>query len=67
MPCALGRGGFGVHHVKDGHRSLRHPGKPELRVVVPVRQRDPAPGTLRSIIKRCRLADEGFVAPLRTA
>jgi predicted RNA binding protein YcfA (HicA-like mRNA interferase family) len=60
--CALERGGFYVHHVKGSHHSLRHPQKPELRVVVPVHHKDLPPGTIRSIIKQCQLTEEEFIA-----
>ena len=55
---ALERGGFYVHHVKGSHHSLRHPERPEFRVVVPVHRKDLAPGTIRSIIKQCQLTEE---------
>ena len=42
-PCAL-RAGFYVHHVKGSHHSLRHPDRPELRVVAPVHKKDLPPG-----------------------
>jgi predicted RNA binding protein YcfA (HicA-like mRNA interferase family) len=58
---ALERGGFYVHHVKGSHHSLRHPERPELRVVVPVHRKDLAPGTIRSIIKQCQLTEEEFI------
>jgi predicted RNA binding protein YcfA (HicA-like mRNA interferase family) len=61
---ALERGGFYVHHVKGSHHSLRHPKRPELRVVVPVHRKDLAPGTIRSIIKQCHLTEEEFIALL---
>jgi predicted RNA binding protein YcfA (HicA-like mRNA interferase family) len=50
-----------VHHVKGSHHSLRHPERPDLRVVVPVHRRDLAPGTLRSIVKQCQLTEEEFI------
>ena len=58
---ALARGGFYVHHVKGSHHSLRHPERPELRVVVPVHRKDLAPGTIRSIIKQCQLTEQEFI------
>jgi predicted RNA binding protein YcfA (HicA-like mRNA interferase family) len=58
---ALMRGGFYVHHVKGSHHSLRHPDKPELRVVVPVHRKDLPPGTIRSIIKQSGLTEEGLL------
>ena len=58
---ALERGGFYVHHVKGSHYSLRHPERPQLRVVVPAHRKDLAPGTIRSIIKQCQLTEEEFI------
>jgi predicted RNA binding protein YcfA (HicA-like mRNA interferase family) len=61
---ALERAGFYVHHARGSHHSLRHPQKPDLRVVVPVHCRDLPPGTLRAIIKQSRLTEEQFIALL---
>ena len=58
---ALLRAGFHVHHVKGSHHSLRHPDRPELRVVVPVHKKDLPPGTLRNIIKQAGLSEEEFL------
>jgi predicted RNA binding protein YcfA (HicA-like mRNA interferase family) len=58
---ALERAGFYVHHIKGSHHSLRHPDRPELRVVVPVHRKDLPPGTLRSIIKQAGLSEEEFI------
>ncbi len=58
---ALVRGGFYVHHVKGSHHSLRHPGRSELRVVVPVHRKDLPPDTLRSVIKQANLTEEEFL------
>jgi predicted RNA binding protein YcfA (HicA-like mRNA interferase family) len=58
---ALIRGGFYVHHVKGSHHSLRHPERPEPRVVVPVHRKDLPPGTIRSIIKQSGLTEEEFL------
>ncbi len=58
---ALTRSGFYVHHVKGSHHSLRHPDRPELRVVVPVHRKDLPSGTLRSVIKQAGLTEEEFL------
>jgi predicted RNA binding protein YcfA (HicA-like mRNA interferase family) len=58
---ALERGGFYTHHIKGSHHSLRHPQKPELRVVVPVHRKDLPPGTIRNIIKQSQLTEEEFI------
>jgi predicted RNA binding protein YcfA (HicA-like mRNA interferase family) len=57
----LERAGFYVHHTKGSHHSLRHPAKPELRVVVPVHKKDLPLGTLRSIIKQAGLSEDEFI------
>ena len=61
---ALKRAGFYVHHVKGSHHSLRHPDRPEIRIVVPVHRKELPTGTLRSIIKQCRLSEDEFIALL---
>ena len=58
---ALERGGFYIHHVKGSHHSLRHPAKPDLRVVVPVHRKDLPPGTIRSILKQAQLTEEDLL------
>jgi predicted RNA binding protein YcfA (HicA-like mRNA interferase family) len=50
-----------VHHIKGSHHSLRHPNKPELRMVVPVHRKDLPLGTIRSIIKQSGLTEEEFL------
>jgi predicted RNA binding protein YcfA (HicA-like mRNA interferase family) len=47
-----------VHHIKGSHHSLRHPNKPELRMVV---RKDLPLGTIRSIIKQSGLTEEEFL------
>ena len=58
---ALERSGFYVNHVKGSHHSLRHPDKPELRVVVPVHRKDLPVGTVRSIIRQAQLSEAEFI------
>ena len=58
---ALERSGFYVHHVKGSHHSLRHPDKPELRVVVPVHRKDLPVGTVRSIIRQAQRSEAEFI------
>ena len=50
-----------MHHVKGSHHSLRHPDKPELRVVVPVHRKDLPVGTVRSIIRQAQLSEAEFI------
>jgi len=36
---ALQKAGFEIHHQSGSHAQLKHPGKPQLRVTVPRRDR----------------------------
>ena len=61
MLRALLRAGFYVHHVKGSHHSLRHPDRPELRVV-PVHKKDLPPSTLpEHHLKQAGLSEEEFI------
>lgn len=58
---ALRRAGFFVHHTRGSHHVLKHPNRPELRVVIPVHGNRPIKrGTLNQIIKDADLLPEGF-------
>lgn len=56
----LEKRGFFVARTKGSHHILKHPERPELRVVVPVHGNRPLPpGTLRSVLHQADLnADE---------
>ena len=58
---ALERAGFFVHHSTGSHRALRHPDKPELRVVIAYHNRELKRGTLHAIIKQAGLTLERFL------
>ncbi len=58
---ALERAGFFIHHSTGSHRSLRHPDKPELRVVIAYHNRELKRGTFHSIIKQAGMTLEQFL------
>lgn len=58
---ALHRGGFRVHHVRGSHDVLKHPDRPEVRVVVPFHSRDLPAGTVRAIIRQAGLGVDAFL------
>jgi len=62
---ALVRGGFYIHHQKGSHARLLHKIRPELRVTVPVHNKDLPEKTLRRILKQAELTDEEFLKLLR--
>ena len=62
---ALIKAGFFVHHQKGSHITLKHPDKPELRVVVAVHKgKTLGKGLLLSIIKDSDLSVDEFLALL---
>jgi predicted RNA binding protein YcfA (HicA-like mRNA interferase family) len=63
---ALERAGFSLHHVTGSHHYFRHPGRPELRVTVPVHAADLKRGTLAAVIKQAGLTAEEFLDLLRS-
>ena len=58
---ALQRIGFYIHHQTGSHIHLRTPEDPRIRVVIPYHSRDPAPKTLRSIIRQAGLSPKEFL------
>jgi predicted RNA binding protein YcfA (HicA-like mRNA interferase family) len=62
---ALFRAGFYVHHQRGSHARLLHKEKRELRVTVPIHNRDLPEKTLRRILKQVDLTDEAFIKLLR--
>ena len=62
---ALQRAGFEVVRVKGSHHTLRKPGVPASKVIIPVHGAvDLPPGTLRSIIEQAGLTVDEFSALL---
>jgi predicted RNA binding protein YcfA (HicA-like mRNA interferase family) len=58
---ALERAGFYIHHTKGGHHILRHPGRPQLRVTLPMHSSDLKRKTLASIIDQAGYTVEEFL------
>lgn len=57
---ALTRVGFYIHHQTGSHARLLHHTKPELRVTIPIHNKDLPLGTLRSILRQTNLTPEEF-------
>jgi predicted RNA binding protein YcfA (HicA-like mRNA interferase family) len=62
--AALERAGFYVHHTTGSHYGLRHSTRHELRVTIPMHNRDLYRATLRSILRQAGLTAEGFLKVL---
>lgn len=58
---ALQGAGFYIHHQTGSHARLFHRSKPELRVTVPIHNKDLPAGTLRNIIRQAGYTVEEFV------
>ena len=61
---AMERGGVYVHHMKGSHCALRHPGRPPLRVGVPLPRKGLPAGTVRAIIRQAGLTIDEFLGLL---
>jgi predicted RNA binding protein YcfA (HicA-like mRNA interferase family) len=61
---ALERAGFSVHHHTGSHARLIHASRPEIRVTVPIHNKDLQPSLLKRILKQAQLADEEFLSLL---
>ena len=61
---ALERGGFSIHHQTGSHARLIHSARLELRVTIPIHNRDLQPSLLKRILKQASLTDEEFLALL---
>lgn len=62
---ALLKGGFYIHHQRGSHARLFHKSRSELRVTVPIHNKDLPEKTLRAIIKQADLTEEEFLELLR--
>ena len=58
---SLARAGFVVHHSTGSHRVLKHPDKPELRIIVAYHKKDLKRGTLAAIIRQAGLTVDEFL------
>jgi predicted RNA binding protein YcfA (HicA-like mRNA interferase family) len=60
--AALLRAGFYIHHQRGSHARLLHPTRPELRVTVPIHNKDLPPSLLKHrILKQAGLSEEEFL------
>ena len=65
MLSFLEKRGFYVHRTSGSHYILKHPDRPELRVVVAVPGKKPIPkGTLRAILRQADVTVDEFVKEL---
>jgi predicted RNA binding protein YcfA (HicA-like mRNA interferase family) len=63
--AALQRAGFYVHHQTGSHARLLHSTRPELRVTIPIHNKDLPPSFLkRRILKQANLTEEEFLGLL---
>lgn len=58
---ALQRAGFFIHHISGSHYVLKHEGRSELRVTIPMHNKDLKRKTLSSIIEQAGLTAEQFL------
>jgi predicted RNA binding protein YcfA (HicA-like mRNA interferase family) len=61
---ALERAGFYIHHSTGSHARLFHRVKRELRVTIPLHNRDLPLLVLKSILRQSELSIEEFIALL---
>jgi predicted RNA binding protein YcfA (HicA-like mRNA interferase family) len=60
--AALERAGFYIHHQRGSHARLLHRTSPELRVTVPIHNKDLPPSFLKHrILKQAELTEEEFL------
>ena len=58
---ALEKAGFVVHHHTGSHARLIHTTRPELRVTIPIHNKDIQPSLLKLILKQAQLTDDEFL------
>jgi predicted RNA binding protein YcfA (HicA-like mRNA interferase family) len=58
---ALERAGFYIHHQTGSHARLLHRTRLELRVTVPIHNKDLYPSLLKRILKQASLSEEEFL------
>ncbi len=58
---ALERAGFYIHHQSGSHVRLFHQTRSDLRVTIPMHNKDLPIKTLRSIIRQAGLSVEEFI------
>ena len=57
--------GFYIHHQKGSHARLFHASKAELKVTIPIHNKDLPEKTLKAILKQAGLTEEAFVNLLK--
>ncbi len=57
----LQRAGFYIDHQTGSHARMFHRSRPELKVTIPIHDRDLPPGTLKSILRQANLSVEEFL------
>ena len=62
---ALLKAGFYIHHQKGSHARLFHNQRPDLKVTVPIHNKDLGEKVLRRIIEQAGLTDEEFIKLLK--
>jgi predicted RNA binding protein YcfA (HicA-like mRNA interferase family) len=58
---ALLSAGFYIHHQTGSHARLKSHTKPELRVTIPIHNKELPPKTLKSIIRQAAYSAEEFL------
>jgi predicted RNA binding protein YcfA (HicA-like mRNA interferase family) len=58
---ALQRAGFSIHHQTGSHARLLHQSRSELRVTVPIHNKDLQPSLLKRILKQAAVSEEEFL------
>jgi predicted RNA binding protein YcfA (HicA-like mRNA interferase family) len=58
---AIQKAGFIIHHQTGSHVHLRHPAKPDLRLVIPYHHRDLAPKMLKHILVQAHLTGDDLL------
>ncbi|MFH1574290.1 MAG: type II toxin-antitoxin system HicA family toxin [Acidobacteriota bacterium] len=58
---ALQRAGFYIDHQTGSHARLFHRIRPELKVTIPIHNKDLPQGTLKSILRQAGLSVEEFL------
>jgi predicted RNA binding protein YcfA (HicA-like mRNA interferase family) len=62
---ALQGAGFFLDHQTGSHARLFHHTRPELRVTIPIHNKDLPQGTLKSILRQAGLSVEEFLELLK--
>jgi len=57
---ALQRAGFFIDHQTGSHARLFHRSRPELKVTIPIHNKDVPQGTLKSILRQAGISVEEF-------